>query len=336
MVLKSIENYKIKTKGEREMKNKKIIIGKNAYSHKMANSLVTITKILAALLVLMGAIITLATFIFGIPFVLFGIFMFMYSKNLKKIINEQTKESDTEDIVDEKNTDIIEKTVSDTTKTTQEKTEAEKNYNLFLDFDDDRFLAYEYEENIAIPVLEMLTGNGGKTLEFVKEPDNEYDKNAVALILDGNKVGYLYKGKIQDMVNDWLKREEYFWGHINKVDVENGKATFKIAFYKDMSTLSMKVFKLTKITKKEDEFGSSRFENVSCCSNGDIVEYESSYETENYVVTDECGSELGELGAKAVEWIEENEDMIKFSRINNIEENDSGNYKADIEIYFKE
>ena len=336
MIWEDKEKCQIKIKGERGMENKKIIIGENAYSYNMAKSLVTITKILAVLLVLMGAIITFATFILGIPFVLFGIFMFMYSNNLKKTINEQTKESNNKDIIVEKNKDIVEKNISDIPKTAQEKTEAENNYNLFLDFDDDRFLAYEYEENIALPVLELLTGNGGKTLEFVKEPDNEYDKNAVTLMLDGSRVGCLYKGKIKDMVNDWLKREEYFWGHINRVDVENGKATFKIAFYKNMSTLSMKVFKLVKITKKADEFGSSRFENVSCCSDGDIVEYESSYETENYIVTDECGSELGELGAKAVEWIEENEEMIKFCRINNIEENDSGNYKADIEIYFKE
>ena len=32
----------------------------------------------------------------------------------------------------------------------------------------------------------------------------------------------------------------------------------------------------------------------------DII-YESSYETDNYIVTNEYGSELGELGAKAAE-----------------------------------
>ena len=83
------------------------------------------------------------------------------------------------------------------------------------------------------------------------------------------------------------------------------------------------------------EYESSRFENLECCSDGDVVLYETSYETDNYIVTNEYGSELGELGAKAVEWIEENEGDIKIVKINNIGETDSGSLKADIEFYYR-
>lgn len=215
------------------------------------------------------------------------------------------------------------------------KPESEKNYDLFLNCIDDYYLAYEYEEKIAFPETDIITGNGGKKITFKQEPDNEYDNHAVAIYLNESKIGYLYRGRTQDMVNDWIRKDDYFWGYINKIDIENNTATFKIGFYKDINNLEMKSFKLTKITKKASEYESSRFENLECCSDGDFVEYSSSYDTDNYIVTNEYGSELGELGPKAVEWIDENESDIKFVRINNIEETDSGSYKADIEFFYR-
>ena len=215
------------------------------------------------------------------------------------------------------------------------KPESERNYNLFNKCVDNYYLAYEYEKDIAMPEINVITGNGGKKITFKQEPDNEYDSNAVALFLDETKIGYLYRGKTQEMVNDWLRKGDYFWGYINKIDIENATATFKIGFYKDINNLEMKSFKLTRITKKASEYESSRFENLECCSDGDIVDYETSYDTDNYVITNEYGNELGELGKKAIEWIEENENDIKLIRINNIEETDAGGYKADIEFFYR-
>ena len=215
------------------------------------------------------------------------------------------------------------------------KPESEKNYDLFEKLVDDYYLVYEYEKEIAMPEMNAITGNGGKKITFKQEPDNEYDNCAVALYLNETKIGYLYRGRTQEMVNDWIRKDDYFWGYINKIDVERATATFKIGFYKNINGLEMKSFKLTKITKKASEYGSSRFENLECCSDGDIVDYETSYDTDNYIITNEYGNELGELGAKAVEWIEENEDDIKLIRINHIEETDAGGYKADIEFFYR-
>ena len=217
----------------------------------------------------------------------------------------------------------------------QAKPESEKNYDLFDKCIDNYYLAYEYEEKIAFPKIDSITGNGGKKIVFKQEPNNEYDNKAIALYLDENKIGYLYRGRTQDMVNDWIKKNDYFGGYINKINVEQSTATFKIGFYKDITSLEMKSFKLSKITKRAAEYESSRFENLECCSDGDVVLYETSYETDNYIITNEYGGELGELGAKAVEWIEENEGDIKIVKINNIEETDSGSLKADIEFYYR-
>lgn len=220
----------------------------------------------------------------------------------------------------------------------QTKPESEKNYDLFDDYDPDEgtYLAYSYEESLAFAETSVLTGNGGKVITFRQEPDNEYDNKAVAVYLNDTKVGYLYRGITQDMVNDWISREAPFWGYVNKIDTANNKATIKIGFYKSIDELSMKKFRLTRITKKADEFGNSRCENVAGCSDGDLVEYTTSFDTDNYVITDECGEELGEVGAKAVEFIDEHEDSIMFMRINNIEDTDSGGYKADIEVFYKD
>ena len=215
------------------------------------------------------------------------------------------------------------------------KPESEKNYNLFDKIEDDFYLAYEYEEKIALPQIGIITGNGGKKITFKQEPDNEYDNRAVALYLGDDKIGYVYRGRTQDMVNDWIKRDDFFWGYINKIDVANSTATFKVGFYKDIGNLQMKSFRLTRITKKASEYESSRHENVECCSDGDIVGYETSFLSDNCIITTEYGNELGELGAKAVEWINENESNIKFARINNIEETESGGYKASIEFFYR-
>lgn len=219
----------------------------------------------------------------------------------------------------------------------QTKPESEKNYDLFDDYDadDDTYLAYSYEESLAFANTSVLTGNGGKVITFKQEPDNEYDKNAVAVYLNDTKVGYLYRGRTQEMVNDWISRDMPFWGYVNKIDTANNKATIKIGFYRSLNELAMKKFRLTRITKKADEFGSSRCDNVGSCSDGDLVEYTTSFDSDNYIITDECGEELGEVGAKAVEFIDEHEDSIKFMRINNIEDTDTGGYKADVEIFYK-
>lgn len=44
----------------------------------------------------------------------------------------------------------------------------------------------------------------GNTVEFQREPSNPYDENAVALYVNSIKIGYLYRGKIQDITNEYL------------------------------------------------------------------------------------------------------------------------------------
>ena len=190
--------------------------------------------------------------------------------------------------------------------------DGEMNYNLFEDFVDKNILVYEYEENIFLNdnAVSILQGKGGAKITFVSEPENPYDSSAVLILLDGQKIGYVYRGKVQDMINDWLKRNDYFIGYINKYSIENNKATYKIGFYKPLSIYENKRFPLTKVTKRPDEFTHySRYEKLCECEDGDFVLIEQNYE-DNYIVTTEFADEIGELPKSAIAFIE-SEDTLK-------------------------
>lgn len=184
--------------------------------------------------------------------------------------------------------------------------DGEMNYNLFEDYIDKNILVYEYEENIFLNdnAISCLQGKGGAKISFISEPDNIYDSSAVSILLDGKKIGYVYRGKVQDMINDWLKRNDYFTGYINKYSIENNNATYKIGFYKPINIYENKRFPLTKITKRPDEFTHySRYENFCECEDGGFVSIEQNFEN-NYIVTNEFSDEIGELPKSATTFIE--------------------------------
>lgn len=68
------------------------------------------------------------------------------------------------------------------------------------------YLNYTYKENIyRLQEVEEYIEKG-EDLYLVEEPDNEFDKKAVAVqTTDDVVIGYLYKGWMQDMANDFLK-----------------------------------------------------------------------------------------------------------------------------------
>ena len=83
-----------------------------------------------------------------------------------------------------------------------------KNYDLFHDFIDGQFLCQEYEENVCIigDAFDAIVGNGGKQITFEFEPENEYDSKAIALYVEGKKIGYVYQGQTQDMIHSYHKQ----------------------------------------------------------------------------------------------------------------------------------
>ena len=267
-----------------------------------------IAKIAAIIIILLSLLLLLAVPGTGVVFGIVGVLLFALGKSYTKKAKADFASTGAVQSISAQEQECdqpVQQQLSTLKPATQQqsKLESEKNYDLFDDYDadDETYLAYSYEENLAFADTAVLTGNGGKVITFKQEPDNEHDKNAVAVYLNDIKVGYLYRGKTQDMVNDWISRDMPFWGYVNKIDAINNKATIKVGFYRSLNELAMKKFRLTRITKKADEFGSSRCDNVGCCSEGDLVEYTTSFNSDNYIITDECGEELGEVGELAVQ-----------------------------------
>lgn len=200
-------------------------------------------------------------------------------------------------------------------------------------------LRWQYKENIAlVQNLDKIEiddrhfeycGN----IKLVPEPNNEYDNNAVALYKGEHKLGYFYKGQTQKMILDYLDRKNYLIKtFVCFLDKENSKLAIAIAFYQKLDSIQLDTLtvSLTKIYKSED-FGTSRYENVSLMNIGDCVEISDNYDG-NYTVCDEYGNELGELNAKKVEDIFND---IIYAKIEDIELTESENYKVKISIFYR-
>ena len=203
--------------------------------------------------------------------------------------------------------------------------ESQINYNLFEyvlenELEEKYILKYEYEENICLldDIISKVSGNGGKEIDFMPEPDNQYDNNAIAIYLGGEKIGFVYKGRTQDMINDWIKRGDLFTGYINKIFVADKKATYKIGFYKPLNNYEYKRVSLIKTKKKIDDF-STRSENLECCTEGDVVIIEYDPEVSAHIVYDELYNEIGELSASVSASIGTSEDKKMAGLISEID-----------------
>lgn len=223
------------------------------------------------------------------------------------------------------------------TKQKQEQVdESQTDYDLFDIVVKDFGLKYQYEENILLVegAINLITGNGGETIEFEQEPNNKYDSNAIVIKLKGEKIGYVYKGKIQDMISDWIKRGELVVGYINKIFVAENKATYKIAFYKPLEDFESIPASLTKTKKKIDEY-TKREDNLMGCKENDFVYVEYDKYDYSYIVYNDCYEEIGELSQSVQDKLEEKGCEETFGTIKQIDYTDSGSLKAKINIYFK-
>lgn len=118
--------------------------------------------------------------------------------------------------------------------------------------------------------------NFGREIDFRQEPNNEYDNTAVALFQNDLKIGYLYKGTLKDMVNDWIARNDCVVGWISSIDAVANTINITLAFYKTYSPSY--VIKLT--LNKSNEIQS----NIDSSSEGDEVSVEYDYDSDSYCV----------------------------------------------------
>lgn len=146
-------------------------------------------------------------------------------------------------------------------------------------------------------------------VDLVPQPDNEFDKNAIAVKTDNINLGFVPKGNLQEMVIDYLSDDDrYVMAWLVDVDEQNKKLIMAMGFYKRERLEPTLEFtcKLTK-TSKKDDFGIKRSENLECTSEGEELSIiqETDFDTfdESYIIMSSSG-EIGELPKSAVSKLE--------------------------------
>ena len=209
-----------------------------------------------------------------------------------------------------------------------------KDYNKLPLIANGSYMKYNYERSIYFidpQDFNKVIGNGGLQVTFSFEPENEYDNKAIKIVtLDDEFIGYVKKGNVQDMIHDWDAKGWGIAAHLNKYSIDDKTATYKIGFYRPLKGFEHKEFKITKITKKHDEFGfSSRFENFEYCSIGDGVTFVYDKSTDSYIVYNELKSEIGEMPKSFNKFVENAEEFIGV--ITDIDTYDT--LKAYVDVY---
>ena len=172
---------------------------------------------------------------------------------------------------------------------------------------DGMVLAYKYSDvdvagtRYAMPDFGIL--HIGDLLQFVPDPQNEYDPKAIRIVCNGSFIGHIHRGKLQDMLHDWFAQNMPVWGCI--ANLIPGEMAIKIclAFYKESeyerlkkSGKNRKVFKLTGNGNEEMQ------SNIWGCAQGEEVSIDYDYEKGKGLVS--CVGDIGYLPETASEMID--------------------------------
>ncbi len=168
------------------------------------------------------------------------------------------------------------------------------------------------------------------SLNVLQEPQNKYDEKAIVLKFCENTVGYLYKGKLQDMANDYISKGYEVHAQIQKI--ENDDIFIKLFFCQPRSLLLEPIdpFTVKLVSNGNEEMQN----NISCCSVSDNISVEMDYGKEKYLVVVD-NIDIGYIPKNKQSYLSELEKKrYEFSgKITEINENeDTGKYSVKVEI----
>lgn len=175
-------------------------------------------------------------------------------------------------------------------------------------------LAYKYDDvRIYVPddvALDPSALTPGTQVDLIAEPENTYDPHAVAVSVGGTKIGYLLKGRIQDMANDFHAQSLPVFAQVYSASVESKDVMLRICFYrgKPKSTASTKrEFRLTGNRGREMQ------ENIEASSVGDEVTFFFDPDKAKYMAS--TVDDIGYLPASAEKFFEGGNPRGVVSRI---------------------
>lgn len=291
----------------------------------------TLYLILGVLLVLVGLLLLIVNSVIGIITIAFGVVMIVKRKKLLR--DEETgKWRWNVPVKEDEATLPPKKEESAHFKKTISAPEAVGEYRM----------KYHYRgEKIAMPNIEncMEVVESTTRLSFESEPNNEHDSKAIKIVADGMFLGYVHRGRTQDMIHDFNRRNEPVYAILETVSEETGEAYMFIAFYRNpfeqYASCDKLTTKLIKTSKKISEW-ENRQDNYLGVERGDTLDLDYDYDTETYTVLDNVGSELGEISKSISAKIQEREDMDEpICIVDEVTIDDNDKYGAKVIIYFK-
>jgi hypothetical protein len=103
-------------------------------------------------------------------------------------------------------------------------------------FVDGKPLVYHYDE-IKIAILkgqepDLTLINPGDDVRLVQEPENNYDNKAIAVYSNNIKLGYIYRGNLQEMINDFINRIDPVFSCVSTINDAEKFVYILLAFYR--------------------------------------------------------------------------------------------------------
>lgn len=197
-------------------------------------------------------------------------------------------------------------------------------------------LAYQYDDvKLYIvpgqePDFDSLTL--GASVSFVQEPTNAYDSDAIYAEANGEKIGYLRKGKLQEMTNDFIRQGRPIMSYVASIDADDEKIELLICYYKE-NRENRSSLKNSKKVKLSGNTNAEMQENIWLCSEGDGAAIDYDYDKERYLV--DCGGPIGFLPEAAGNLIDEESAEEGYEIIvSEITENDNGKYVVYVDINY--
>ena len=210
----------------------------------------------------------------------------------------------------------------------------------FID-DDGRILRYSYYDvevkGTAYREIDYSKIELNEFLTFEEEPENEYDKNAILVLYKDKPIGYVPKGKLQEMMTDYkdgIKRQ--VCGFVYTVNEITNKIIMALGFYDTLGPDDKVIEAKLVGVKKKEEYVGSRQDNLAMTSEGTMVDLDYDYMSEKYIVSD-SGLELGEIGKTQSEKLQEYEDEGRelIAWVSELDYDDNADITCKIKVYIK-
>lgn len=191
----------------------------------------------------------------------------------------------------------------------------------FSEYNDGQLMKYHYED-VEIGLLANLPFSL-EEIKLYEYVDLIQKDGGICIFYNFKQIGYLRKGKIQEMVNDFKGRGEFVTAFISSIDIKSNSISVDMAFYKKAKP----IYKGKVNGNKNEEMQG----NLMGVYEGDRVDFDYNYEKETFEAFVDGSLSIGYLPKSCTKKLEE-ADSIK-GYIADIDFDDNDEYIATVVIY---